>query len=74
MGTRQGGARSRRPLPPAPGEARVRRDARRAGTCCSLRMQPLSAAALPQQDAGAPGAAAAPAAAARPASALTSPA
>lgn len=39
----------------------ARRDARRAGTCCSVMIQPLSAAALTPQDAVAPAAAAGPA-------------
>lgn len=55
-------------------------DARRAGTCCSVMIQPLSAVVLTQQDAVAtvtaasPAAAAAAAAATGPAFAFTSPA
>lgn len=61
-------------------DAAVCSDAPRAGTCCSVMIQPLSAVALTQQDAVAtviaasPAAAAAAAAAAAPAFAFTSPA
>ena len=87
VGGRQGGERSYRPswrtLPLGSlREDAACRDAQRAGTCCSVMIQPRSAVALTQQDAvatvtAAPPAAAAAAAAAAsagPAFALTSPA